>query len=109
LATVPLKICSKKAIAAVIHFAGLKAVDESARIPIAYYPNSITGTLILLELMTQSNVKQIHQPPGDVYGLNAKPPNKETDPLAATNPYGCTKLFIEQILTAPVFQSYRRR
>jgi UDP-glucose 4-epimerase len=94
------KVFTENEIAAVIHFAGLKAVGESVRIPIAYYHNNLTGTFILLELMNKYNVKRIvFSSSATVYGVNAKPPCKETDPLAATNPYGSTKLFIEQILT----------
>jgi UDP-glucose 4-epimerase len=94
------KVFKENEISAVIHFAGLKAVGESVRIPIAYYSNNLTGTFVLLDLMTKYNVKRIvFSSSATVYGLNATPPCKETDPLAATNPYGSTKLFIEQILT----------
>jgi UDP-glucose 4-epimerase len=94
------KVFQENTIAAVVHFAGLKAVGESVRIPIAYYHNNLTGTFILVDLMTKYGVKKIvFSSSATVYGLNATPPCKETDPLAATNPYGSTKLFIEQILT----------
>jgi UDP-glucose 4-epimerase len=94
------RVFKEHEISSVIHFAGLKAVGESIRIPIAYYSNNLTGTFVLLDLMTKYNVKKIvFSSSATVYGLNAKPPCKETDLLAATNPYGSTKLFIEQILT----------
>lgn len=94
------KIFTENKISAVVHFAGLKAVGESVQIPIRYYHNNITGTLILLEVMKEHGCKKIvFSSSATVYGLNAHPPCKETDPLAATNPYGSSKLFIEQILT----------
>lgn len=92
-------IFSENKIDAVIHFAGLKAVGESCKIPIRYYHNNLTGTLVLLQTMQKHNVKRIvFSSSATVYGLNAKPPCKETDPLAATNPYGSTKLYVEEIL-----------
>ncbi|OHT04437.1 UDP-glucose 4-epimerase [Tritrichomonas foetus] len=94
------KVFKENKIEAVIHFAGLKAVGESVKIPIRYYHNNITGTLILLEIMAKYNCKRIvFSSSATVYGQNARPPCKETDPLSTTNPYGSTKLFIEQILT----------
>lgn len=93
------KVFSENKIDAVIHFAGLKAVGESCKIPIRYYHNNLTGTLVLLAAMQKHNVKKIvFSSSATVYGLNAHPPCKETDPLAATNPYGSTKLYVEQIL-----------
>jgi UDP-glucose 4-epimerase len=94
------KVFTENEIIAVIHFAGLKAVGESVRIPLRYYHNNLTGTFILLEVMAKHNVKRIvFSSSATVYGMNAHPPCKETDPIAATNPYGTTKLFIEQLLT----------
>lgn len=94
------KVFSENQIDAVIHFAGLKAVGESCQIPITYYHNNLTGTLLLLKVMKAHNCKRfVFSSSATVYGLKAKPPCKETADLAATNPYGNTKLFIEEILT----------
>ena len=88
-----------KNITAVIHFAGLKAVGESVKKPIEYYNNNIGGTLILLEVMRKHNVKKmIFSSSATVYGDPKEVPIKEDFPLSATNPYGQTKLMIEQIL-----------
>lgn len=93
------KIFEENKISSVIHFAGLKAVGESVHMPIRYYHNNITGTLILLDVMKKYNCKKIvFSSSATVYGALATPPCKETDPLSTTNPYGSTKLFIEQIL-----------
>ncbi|OHS96172.1 UDP-glucose 4-epimerase [Tritrichomonas foetus] len=93
------KVFQENKIEAVIHFAGLKAVGESVQIPIRYYHNNITGTLYLLEVMAAHNCKKlVFSSSATVYGANATPPCKETDTLSTTNPYGSTKLFIEQIL-----------
>ncbi len=84
---------------AVIHFAGLKAVGESVSIPLRYYHNNITGTLILCEVMAAHGVKDIvFSSSATVYGDPHTVPITETFPLSATNPYGRTKLFIEEIL-----------
>ena len=86
-------------IESVIHFAGLKAVGESVQKPIEYYHNNITGTLILLELMKKYNCKKIvFSSSATVYGTPKTVPIKEDFPLSTTNPYGSTKLMIEQIL-----------
>lgn len=86
-------------IEAVIHFAALKAVGESVRIPLAYYHNNITGTLILCQVMQQFGVKTIvFSSSATVYGLPERVPITEAMPLNATNPYGRTKLMIEAIL-----------
>lgn len=83
----------------VIHFAGLKAVGESVQKPIEYYHNNITGTLILLKLMKKYNCKKIvFSSSATVYGNPKSLPIKENFPLSTTNPYGSTKLMIEQIL-----------
>ncbi|GMQ58306.1 UDP-glucose 4-epimerase GalE [Vallitalea sediminicola] len=84
---------------AVIHFAGLKAVGESVSIPMKYYYNNITGTLVLCELMKKHNVKNmVFSSSATVYGMNNVSPLTEDLPLSTTNPYGSTKLMIEQIL-----------
>lgn len=84
---------------AVIHFAGYKAVGESVAEPLKYYHNNLTGTFVLCELMAQYNVKKIvFSSSATVYGENNPAPYTEDMPLSATNPYGTTKLMIEQIL-----------
>ena len=84
---------------AVIHFAGLKAVGESVTIPLNYYHNNVTGTLILCEVMSRHNVKNIvFSSSATVYGDPHTVPITEDFPLSATNPYGRTKLMIEEIL-----------
>ena len=84
---------------AVIHFAGLKAVGESVQIPLAYYDNNITGTLTLLASMKKAGCKNIvFSSSATVYGKPETVPIREDFPLSATNPYGRTKLMIEQIL-----------
>ncbi len=83
----------------VIHFAGLKAVGESVSIPLKYYYNNITGTLILCELMEKYQVKNlVFSSSATVYGDPASVPIAEEFPLSVTNPYGRTKLMIEEIL-----------
>lgn len=94
------KVFEENTISEVIHFAGLKAVGESCQKPIEYYHNNITGTLILLELMKEFNCKKIvFSSSATVYGNPKTVPIKENFPLSTTNPYGSTKLMIEQILT----------
>ncbi|SHE81458.1 UDP-glucose 4-epimerase GalE [Caloramator proteoclasticus] len=84
---------------AVIHFAGLKAVGESVQVPLKYYHNNITGTIILCEVMKKYGVKRlIFSSSATVYGNVERVPITEDFPLSATNPYGRTKLFIEEIL-----------
>ncbi len=86
-------------IEAVIHFAGLKAVGESVQFPLKYYHNNITGTLILCEVMQKHGVKNIvFSSSATVYGTPERVPISENFPLSTTNPYGSTKLMIEQIL-----------
>ena len=93
------KVFSENQIEAVIHFAGLKAVGESVEIPITYYHNNITGTLMLCEVMQKHGVKKIvFSSSATVYGMDNKPPYTEDMPTSATNPYGRTKLMIEEIL-----------
>lgn len=99
------EVFSAEKIDAVIHFAGLKAVGESVRIPLKYYQNNINGTLNLLEAMIEFGVKNIvFSSSATVYGNPHTVPIKEDFPISATNPYGRTKLFIEQILS-DVYQS----
>ncbi len=84
---------------AVIHFAGLKAVGESTQIPLSYYQNNVTGTLNLCETMKEHGVKNlVFSSSATVYGDPHKTPIKESFPRSATNPYGRTKLMIEEIL-----------
>ena len=83
----------------VIHFAGLKAVGESVEQPLKYYDNNINGTLVLLTVMQEYKCKKIvFSSSATVYGDPHTTPIKEDFPLSATNPYGRTKLFIEEIL-----------
>ena len=87
-------------IEAVIHFAGLKAVGESVEKPLLYYQNNIVGTLCLCEVMTEFGVKNIiFSSSATVYGDPETVPISEDFPLSCTNPYGRTKLMIEEILT----------
>ena len=84
---------------AVIHFAGLKAVGESVQKPVAYYDNNVGGTLRLVEAMRASGVHRlVFSSSATVYGDPASVPIREDFPLSATNPYGRSKLFIEEIL-----------
>lgn len=93
------EIFKKEKIDAVIHFAGLKAVGESVSIPLKYYHNNITGTLVLCETMQKYDVKKlVFSSSATVYGNPHKVPITEDSPLSATNPYGQTKLMIEEIL-----------
>lgn len=93
------KIFDENEFYAVIHFAGLKSVPESVAKSLAYYENNITGTLHLLKAMKSHHVKRmVFSSSATVYGVNNKVPYKEDMPLSATNPYGWTKVMIEQIL-----------
>ncbi len=84
---------------AVIHFAGLKAVGESVDYPLSYYDNNVVGALRLLEAMQECNVKTlVFSSSATVYGDPVKLPLTEDHPLAPTNPYGRSKLMIEEIL-----------
>ncbi len=86
-------------ISAVIHFAALKAVGESVRQPLAYYDNNVGGTLQLLEAMRRAGVRtMVFSSSATVYGDPASVPIREDFPLTATNPYGWTKLMMEQML-----------
>lgn len=84
---------------AVIHFAGLKAVGESVSKPLEYYQNNLQSTLVLCKIMRQYNVKNIvFSSSATVYGSHGVVPFVEDSPVSATNPYGYTKVMIEQIL-----------
>ena len=92
-------ILSAGDIDAVIHFAGLKAVGESVEKPLMYYQNNLDSTLVLLEAMNAHGVtKLVFSSSATVYGNPVRLPLTEDMPLSATNPYGHTKLMIEQIL-----------
>ena len=92
-------IFKQESIDAVMHFAGLKAVGESVSIPLHYYHNNITGTLLLCKAMQKYGVKNmVFSSSATVYGDPSRVPITEDFPLSATNPYGQTKLMIEQIL-----------
>lgn len=93
------KIFLKEKFTAIIHFAGLKAVGESVQIPLKYYQNNLISTLNLLECMQEYDVKKIvFSSSATVYGNPKILPIKEDFPLSTTNPYGTTKLMIENIL-----------
>ncbi|AIT08982.1 UDP-galactose-4-epimerase [Candidatus Francisella endociliophora] len=92
-------IFQKHKIDAVIHFAGFKAVGESVEKPLEYYHNNIQGTINLLELMQYYKVYDfVFSSSATVYGMNNEPPFTEDMPLSTTNPYGATKLMLEEIL-----------
>ena len=94
------KVFKENKFDSVIHFAGLKAVGESTQIPIKYYHNNITGTLNLLDIMEKYDVNNIvFSSSATVYGKPKTVPITEDFPLSTTNPYGSTKLMIENILT----------
>ncbi len=93
------RIFTEHEIGAVIHFAALKAVGESTRIPLAYYQNNVAGTLDLLQAMARAQVHNlVFSSSATVYGDPASVPIREEFPRSATNPYGRSKLIIEQIL-----------
>ena len=87
------------AVDAVIHFAGLKAVGESVQKPLEYYDNNLYGFIVLAEVMRERGVKKfVFSSSATVYGMNNPVPFNETMPTSATNPYGYTKVMIEQML-----------
>ena len=93
------KIFSEHKIDAVIHFAGLKAVGESCAKPLLYYRNNLDSTLTLLETMVKYDVKRfVFSSSATVYGTPERLPLDEECSLSTTNPYGATKLMIENIL-----------
>ncbi|GAB1369805.1 UDP-glucose 4-epimerase GalE [Azonexus hydrophilus] len=86
-------------IEAVIHFAGLKAVGESVEQPLTYYDNNVNGTLCLLQAMRQAGVRRlVFSSSATVYGDPHRVPIREDFPLQATNPYGRSKLMVEEML-----------
>ncbi|RCX00383.1 UDP-glucose 4-epimerase GalE [Marinomonas foliarum] len=92
-------VFKKHSFDAVIHFAGLKAVGESTQIPLSYYHNNLTGTLVLLDVMAQHGVFDfVFSSSATVYGENNPIPYVEHFPLSSTSPYGRTKVMIEQFL-----------
>lgn len=92
------KIFTAEKIDAVIHFAGLKAVGESVSKPLEYYHNNVSGTVVLCDVMRKHNVKDIiFSSSATVYGDPATVPITEDFPLSVTNPYGRTKLMLEEI------------
>lgn len=93
------KVFLENDIDSVIHFAALKAVGESTVIPLEYYKNNLVSTLVLLETMKKYNVKKlVFSSSATVYGDCKIVPCHEECPLSVTNPYGRTKLMIEEIL-----------
>ena len=93
------KLFKKNKITAIVHFAGYKAVGESVKLPVDYYDNNIVSTLNLLKCMKKYGVNNlVFSSSATVYGTNEVMPLKEDFPTGATNPYGRTKLFIEEIL-----------
>ncbi|MGK2953972.1 MAG: UDP-glucose 4-epimerase GalE [Thiobacillus sp.] len=92
-------VFARYAIDAAVHFAGLKAVGESVEKPILYYDNNIAGSIALFEEMAAAGVKSVvFSSSATVYGDPATVPITEDFPLSATNPYGRSKLFIEEML-----------
>ena len=90
---------SEPEISAVIHFAALKAVGESVLKPLMYYENNITGSLTLYKVMAEKGVSRlVFSSSATVYGDPASVPVREDFPISATNPYGQTKVMMEQIL-----------
>ncbi|OGX79705.1 UDP-glucose 4-epimerase GalE [Exiguobacterium sp. SH31] len=93
------RIFNDHAIDAVIHFAGLKAVGESVELPLAYYENNVAGTVTLMRVMHRHDVKRmVFSSSATVYGTPDRVPIIETAALRVTNPYGRTKLMIEDIM-----------
>lgn len=93
------KVFQENNIDSVINFAGYKAVGESSEIPLEYYDNNLTSALVVLKTMKKYNVKNfIFSSSATVYGNSKVMPLKEDFPLSVTNPYGRTKLMIEDIL-----------
>ena len=93
------RVFRSASIESVIHFAGLKAVGESVAKPLHYYDNNISGTVVLLETMREAGVKDlVFSSSATVYGDPTSVPIREDFPLSAVNPYGRSKLFIEEML-----------
>ncbi len=101
-------IFAKYRIDAVIHFAGLKAVGESVSQPLEYYRNNLESTFVLLDVMQRHDCfNLVFSSSATVYGAPEHLPISENHPLRATNPYGRTKLFIEEILRDATFSDPR--
>ena len=94
------KLFAEHSVTEVIHFAALKAVGESTRMPLEYYDNNVSGTVVLLEEMRNAGVRNfIFSSSATVYGENAPVPYVETSPIGGTtSPYGTSKVMIEQVL-----------
>ena len=93
------RIFAEHAIDAVVHFAGLKAVGESMADPFRYYENNVVGTMVLLDAMNRHGVKRIvFSSSATVYGVTEQMPLTEDSPVGAVNPYGHSKVMVEQIL-----------
>ena len=93
------KLLQQHAIDAVIHFAGLKAVGESVSQPLRYYHNNVSGTVVLCDALQRAGVKDlVFSSSATVYGDPASVPIREDFPTSATNPYGRSKLMIEELL-----------
>jgi UDP-glucose 4-epimerase len=94
------RIFGDHSIDSVIHFAALKAVGESVQEPLRYWDNNVTGTLVLLDRMAKAGVKRlVFSSSCTVYGDPRSVPIREDAPLSSVNPYGSTKVAVEQILT----------
>ena len=92
-------VFAKYDISAVVHFAGLKAVGESTELPLKYYDYNVAGTVTLCRVMAEAGCKRlVFSSSATVYGAAAEVPIPETAPRSATNPYGQSKLMIEQVL-----------
>ena len=93
------KVLRENAIEAVIHFAGLKAVGESVNLPLQYYDNNVHGSVVLMDAMKQCNVKTlVFSSSATVYGNSSVPPWNEHVATSPTNPYGQSKLMVDQIM-----------
>jgi len=93
------QVFAAHAVDAVIHFAGLKAVGESVAQPLRYYDVNVHGSIVLLETMARHNVKKIiFSSAATVYGDPDTEPIREDFPLRTTNPYGASKLMVENIM-----------
>lgn len=94
------KVFSDYSIDGVIHFAGLKSISESINSPLKYYDNNVTGSMVLVQVMAEFEVRAlVFSSTAAVYGAATASPIQENATLAATNPYGRSKLMIEQICT----------
>ena len=94
------KIFSHYLIDGVIHFAGLKSIGESIKFPLKYYDNNVSGSTALVQVMAEFEVHAlVFSSTAAVYGEGSASPVQESSPLVATNPYGQSKLMIEQIYT----------